>query len=409
MKLLFVSSLYPKYKDSELLNLTKSFSLQDAPNVYQWAVVDGLIQNHIDFKILSYPILPSYPFGMTTMRVPSYVLDEENTSLGVSRPYNSLAVFKSYSISSDIKRSIIGWMSHNTEDLCYVLVYNTTSYLINPVIELKKKYSNLRLAVIVTDLVDNMMDFRSNHFLLKRIQCRNEYKQVHKAYSGIDKYILLSKLMEEKIHEAVGKNIVIEGIYSPQQKTIPPQPSVAKNLLYTGTLEEFAGVKQLVDAFLKTKGKDFILDICGSGAMADYIKTKAEEDSRIIFHGRVTRSRALKMQKEAKFLINPRQPSGGITKYSFPSKTMEYLASGTPMIGYMLEGFPEEYKQYIYFPSSLSLDALTKCIEQCLNKDNTEIQKHALMAQAFILREKTSRQQIARLIDFLNFDKKQHA
>lgn len=81
MKLLFVSSLYPKYKDSELLNLTKSFSLQDAPNVYQWAVVDGLIQNHIDFKILSYPILPSYPFGMTTMRVPSYVLDEENTSL----------------------------------------------------------------------------------------------------------------------------------------------------------------------------------------------------------------------------------------------------------------------------------------------------------------------------------------
>ena len=407
MKLLFISSLYPKYKDSELLNLTKNFSLQDAPNVYQWAVVDGLIQNHIDFKILSYPILPSYPFGMNAMRVPSYVLDKENSSLGVSRPYNSLAVFKSYSISSDIKRSIIGWMSHNTaDDLCYVLVYNTTSYLINPVIELKKKYSNLRLAVIVTDLVDNMMDFRSNHSLLKRIQCRNEYKQVHKAYSGIDKYILLSKPMEEKIHEAIGKNIVIEGIYSPQQNTIVPQPSVAKNLLYTGSLEKFAGVKQLVDAFLKTKGKDLKLDICGSGAMADYIKAKAEEDSRIIFHGRVTRCMALKMQKEAKFLINPRQPNGGITKYSFPSKTMEYLASGTPMIGYMLEGFPEEYKQHIYSPSSLSLDALTKCIEQCLNKDNTEIQKHALMAQAFILREKTSRRQIARLIEFLNYNKK---
>ena len=166
MKLLFISSLYPKYKNCELLNLTKNFSLQDATNVYQWAVVDGLIQNHVDFKILSYPTLPSYPFGMTTMRVPSYVLDEENTSLGVSRPYNSLAVFKSYSISSDIKRSINGWMSHNIADeLCYVLVYNTTSYLINPVIELKKKYSNLRLAVIVTDLVDTMMDIRSNHSL----------------------------------------------------------------------------------------------------------------------------------------------------------------------------------------------------------------------------------------------------
>lgn len=404
MKLLFISSIYPKHKESELLKLTKSFSLQDAPNVYQWAVVDGLIQNHIDFKILSYPTLPSYPFGITTMKVPSYVLDEERSSLGESRPYNSLAVFKSFSISSDITKSIIGWMSHNSDELCYVLVYNTISYLINPVIELKRKYSNLRLAVIVTDLVDNMMDFSSNHSLLKRIQCRNEYWQVHKAYPNIDKYILLSRPMEEKIQESIGKNIVIEGIYSPLQNTIDQQTAVAKNLLYTGTLEEFAGVRLLVDAFLKTKSLDFKLDICGSGAMEDYIKEKAKYDSRINFHGRVTRSLALKMQKEAKFLINPRRPNGGITKYSFPSKTMEYLASGTPMIGYMLEGIPAEYKQYIYSPSGLSLDDLAECIELCLNMDDAEIQQHALMAQSFILREKTSRQQIARLIEFLKYN-----
>lgn len=74
------------------------------------------------------------------------------------------------------------------------------------------------------------------------------------------------------------------------------------------------------------------------------------------------------------------------------------------MIGYMLEGIPEEYKQYIYSPSGLSLDDLAECIELCLNMDDAEIQQHALMAQSFILREKTSRQQIARLIEFLKYN-----
>ena len=38
--------------------------------------------------------------------------------------------------------------------------------------------------------------------------------------------------------------------------------------------------------------------------------------------------------------VNPRQNNEEFTKYSFPSKTMEYLASGVPVVAYKLDGIP---------------------------------------------------------------------
>ena len=54
------------------------------------------------------------------------------------------------------------------------------------------------------------------------------------------------------------------------------------------------------------------------------------------------------LHKRATALINPRKPNSKITRFSFPSKNMEYLSSGTPMIGYKLDGIPSEYYDYFY-------------------------------------------------------------
>ena len=52
--------------------------------------------------------------------------------------------------------------------------------------------------------------------------------------------------------------------------------------------------------------------------------------------------------KEAKLLINLRNPEDKYTKYSFPSKTFEYMVSGTPFFTTKLEGIPSEYYNYLY-------------------------------------------------------------
>mgnify|MGYP003303651866 CR=1 FL=1 len=45
-----------------------------------------------------------------------------------------------------------------------------------------------------------------------------------------------------------------------------------------------------------------------------------------IFTGKIDRSQVLALQRSATVLVNPRRNNEEYTKYSFPSKTMEYLA-----------------------------------------------------------------------------------
>ena len=72
------------------------------------------------------------------------------------------------------------------------------------------------------------------------------------------------------------------------------------------------------------------------------------------------------MQQQATLLVNPRKGHEEYTKYSFPSKTMEYMASGTPTIMYKLPGLPIEYEEYLVLLPDNSQETLTAILKQCL-------------------------------------------
>ena len=58
---------------------------------------------------------------------------------------------------------------------------------------------------------------------------------------------------------------------------------------------------------------------------------KLQKDKRIIYWGVVEQKHVFEMQQQATLLVNPRKGHEEYTKYSFPSKTMEYMASGTQL------------------------------------------------------------------------------
>lgn len=53
------------------------------------------------------------------------------------------------------------------------------------------------------------------------------------------------------------------------------------------------------------------------------------------------------LQVKCDVLVNPRSNNDEFTKYSFPSKTMEYLLSGSKVVMYPLSGIPQEYFEFI--------------------------------------------------------------
>ena len=81
----------------------------------------------------------------------------------------------------------------------------------------------------------------------------------------------------------------------------------------------------------------------------------------------------------ATLLINPRFSNEEYTKYSFPSKNMEYMASGTPILTTKLPGMPKEYYEYIYLfeeesiegmKNKMSMKAIEKISKTAINKND---------------------------------------
>jgi glycosyltransferase involved in cell wall biosynthesis len=109
----------------------------------------------------------------------------------------------------------------------------------------------------------------------------------------------------------------------------------------------------------------FRLIICGVGDSEKEIIDAAKFDDRIVFLGQLPREEVLRIQTEATVLVNPRKNHEEFTKYSFPSKILEYLSAGKPVVAYKLDGIPDEYDAYLHYPSDESAEALSKKIIVC--------------------------------------------
>lgn len=404
MKVLFVTGAYAKETEGELRSLCKNGALEAAANTYQWAFIEGLISTNTDFEVVSCPFLPAFPMRFKQLYTPSAEIKSNNVVIGQMLSYNAFFLIKFQSIKLRLKKYLEDRIHkhYKNEKELWIISYTPYSFFTEPIIKLKKKYPNVKYCAIIADLVDDATNPVLKLSRLKMIQARSEQKAVWASYKHIDKFILLSKQMVEKIEQARDNNIVIEGLFSKvDNEPVKLKESNIKTLLYTGTLQEFAGILDLISAFRSTNDSNYRLIICGGGPLVSEIEMISKEDARIIYKGNLPREEVLKLQKQSTALINPRKPSVELTRYSFPSKTMEYMASGTPMIGYRLYGIPEEYYSHMYTPDDLTNEALARVIDQVLMSPSVELQTFGQSAKDFIRNNKESCCQVSKAMFFL--------
>lgn len=403
MKLLFISTAFPKESESRLRSYCKNIVISSAQETFQLALMEGFVQSKADFEVFSYPMLPSYPMKFKKMYFKEDPFVYGGKRYGKMFSYCTLPFIKDFSIKYRLRHRVKQWIKENNDlgEKLVVLTYTPSSFFIEALAPLKKKYPKLVIASIITELIDFSYMSAANKSFLKQIQQKRERKLVHKGYDKIDKFILLSKAMEERIPQARGRSMIMEGLYAGDFQDPNKSETKEKMLLYTGGLQPYVGVKELVDAFKTIDNSNIRLVICGAGAMADYIRKKSLEDNRIVYEGRVPRERALELQKEATALINPRFSTEEFTKYSFPSKTMEYMASGTPMIGFKLAGIPEEYYEHMYIVPATDTETIAKTVQCVLKLPSEELRNKGREAAQFIRDYKTAKHQATRVLNFL--------
>lgn len=397
-KILFVSSIVPKEFRNELIKGARlSIPYSEAANTYQQCIIDGLLKNNVPFDVYTAPSLPAYPMGYKFTKIPHIKTTLEGKYTLNIIPYSTVFLWKYTSIEYILEKHISNWIIDNKMYELAIIIYNVNPAFMGAVKRIKKKYPNVITSMIVTDMIEDANNFAANRSFFKRIQIKFHKCKVFSSYYAIDKYILLSEYMKERIPNCKDNYIVLEGIYTPQE--IQCNASKQDIIFYSGTLQPYGNVPELIEAFTKIDNCKYKLVICGSGDF-DYIKDVSLRNPNIIFLGSIPREEVLKWQTKASFLINPRQ-SSEITKYSFPSKTMEYFASGTPVLMYRLQGVPVEYYDYCYTIQGTSIDDFANSLKSILTIDKQNRQELAEKAKEFIYKNKTSKMQVSKILHLI--------
>ena len=125
-----------------------------------------------------------------------------------------------------------------------------------------------------------------------------------------------------------------------------------------------------------------------------------KNDSRIKYMGIVSNEQVVAAEKQATILVNPRLSNQEFAKYSFPSKTSEYMVSGTPLVTTKLPGIPDEYFEHLYLFEEESIEGFAKKMQEILSLPYTELRQKGRDAQEFVLKNKNNIVQTKKIINF---------
>ena len=159
-------------------------------------------------------------------------------------------------------------------------------------------------------------------------------------------------------------------------------------VVYAGGLHEIYGIKKLVNAIL-TLPPDVSIKMLflGKGDQLEYIKQSSKVDSRVEYGGFLSNEELIPELLKADLLINPRPTSLEFSGLSFPSKLIEYLATGIPVLTTKIVSIPSCYEEFFYYIDDESDIGIQQAIVKVMATDAIERKLVASNAQKFIQQE----------------------
>lgn len=253
---------------------------------------------------------------------------------------------------------------------------------------------------VVTDLYGLMQNVDKKSFFVRMAGKLNTW------YIGsFSKYILLTEQMNEVVNPKGCPHMVMEALCDSLlvkesiDKVDKYHPRI---VIYAGSINEIYGLKMLAEGFLRANVEDSKLVYYGSGPYMDEYKSLCEKHSNLEYRGIVSNEVVVAEELRASLLVNPRFTTGEFTKYSFPSKNMEYMASGTPLLTTNLPGMPKEYHKFVFLFQEETVEGYADAIRNVLSKSEPELISFGAKAREFVLKNKNNIAQGKRIIDFIN-------
>jgi len=218
-------------------------------------------------------------------------------------------------------------------------------------------------------------------------------------------YVLLTEAMNDYLNKQGKPYVILEGHADiTMADRIPAMEKKAEQRIcfYAGGVSKQYGLANLVEGFRKADLPNTRLHIYGPGDYVKQLQQIAAEDGRIFYGGMLLNTEIVDREQEATLLVNPRPTDEEYVKYSFPSKTMEYMASGTPVLTTVLPGMPREYHPYVYLLEEETADGIAKMLQEVLAHSDEELFQKGSAARRFVLEQKNNVIQARKILEMFH-------
>ncbi|RJR26638.1 glycosyltransferase [candidate division WWE3 bacterium] len=397
MKVLFIWNVIP----DEEITVVKGHSV--AGNRMQLGILKGLTR-HIPGSVSSLTIYPiaSYPkekhifIKEKQLNVTKHITTHQISFINIFFIKQLMQIINGFLYGFRWARLL------SKNDKKIIICYNAMSMTALPTIWVSKLFKCKSVCILADPPIDIQKRGKLGRLVYKIDSIIS--KRNLKAFDGI---VTLNEEAAE-LYAPGTPYLIIDGGFSldedfrsKEKILLSTDDSKTKRIMFAGTLADHNGIRNLLAVFTLIKNTNYRLIIYGSGPLEDYVKKASKEDQRIIYMGMKPNKEVKIAQQNVDLLINPRPVNDMMSRLTFPSKLIEYMLSGTPVITTRLNGITEDYYPYLYFFDEETPEAFAQKITEVLGLDQEERRKKGIAAREYVIKNKNWDVQCRKIVEFI--------
>lgn len=265
---------------------------------------------------------------------------------------------------------------------------------------LKKNYP-LKVICIVTDPPSDIKKYSGFEKFLRKL----DKKIIFSLLEKMDGIITLSEMFIED-HSLKAPYLVVDGfarlpfIPNKSVNTMNDDSKQRYRFAYAGGLNDEYGVKSLAQAAANVPEID--LYIYGKGPLHEYLLEISHTYENIKYEGFIHPEQLQEMLLLADCLINPRPSNHNFVRYSFPSKVLEYMSLGIPLLTTNLPSLSDEYLPYVYIIDDETVRGITNKLRFIDSQERHVLRQKGMEGRDFVVDTRSIIAQGSRLKKFIN-------
>lgn len=373
-----------------------------------FAAQKGLI-NGLDIVLPDYEILDTIGVVAETPypKNPNITIAQKNWSRnGRSKDVNigfiNIKYFNYISRAIQLLRSTKKWMKNNKGKVNTIFVFAPSVTKLRAAYSIRKK-ENSKVIVIIPDVPDFV---NSGAMGIIRIAKKISGNKIKKLLPKADGFILYTSQMAKYYNIPTEKWMLMEGVIDSKEANnyiSPVSIDTSKTIImYSGALDKKRLIPELLKAFSCLEGQQYELWFTGGGDCEELIYEYEKLDSRIKYFGYLdSRQEVLDLQSKATILLHIRDVNATSADYVFPSKILEYMAIGKPVLSVRIGGIPEQYFNYLFAIETPTTEGLKAAIENVIRCGTNELKIRGQSGRDYVLNEKNETKQANNILDFV--------